>query len=51
VINVRIVKSSGNPALDGAVERAIIKSSPLPLPDDRSLFQRELNLKYWPFDE
>jgi colicin import membrane protein len=51
VLDVKIIKSSGNKALDEAVERAIRKSSPLPLPDDRSLFQRELNLKYWPRDE
>jgi colicin import membrane protein len=51
VLNVRLVKSSGNRALDDAVERAIHKSTPLPLPDDRSLFERELNLKYRPFEE
>jgi colicin import membrane protein len=51
IINVRISKSSGNSALDDAIERAIRKSSPLPLPDDPGLFQREFNLKYKPFDE
>ncbi len=50
VIGVKISKSSGNRALDEAIERAIKKSDPLPLPDDPSLFQRELTLKYWPFD-
>jgi colicin import membrane protein len=35
VLNVKLVQSSGNPALDDAVERAINKSSPLPLPTDK----------------
>lgn len=46
VLNVRLLKSSGNPAYDTAVERAILKSSPLPLPSDRSLFDRELKLTF-----
>ena len=33
---------------DDAVERAINKSSPLPLPDDRGLFRRDLELKFRP---
>ena len=51
VIEVRTTKSSGNRALDEAIERAIRKSDPLPLPDQPSLFKRELKLKYRPFDE
>lgn len=35
VVSVRMTQSSGNPAYDEAVERAIYKSSPLPLPSDR----------------
>jgi colicin import membrane protein len=46
VLNVKLLKSSGNPAYDTAVERAILKSSPLPLPSDRSLFDRELKLTF-----
>jgi colicin import membrane protein len=49
--DVRISQSSGNQALDEAVVRAIRKSSPLPLPDDRSLFERDLNIPYQPFEE
>ena len=42
VINVTIVKSSGNVAFDNSVIAAVRKSSPLPLPKDPSLFAREL---------
>jgi colicin import membrane protein len=51
VLSARIVKSSGNPAYDMAVERAILKSSPLPLPASRELFSRELNLTFRPQDK
>lgn len=51
VLSVRIERSSGNPALDAAIERAIIRSSPLPKPDDPSLFRRTLEIKYRPFEE
>jgi len=50
VLNVRKTKSSGHPGYDDAVERAIKKSDPLPQPDDRSLFQRQLTLKFRPQD-
>ena len=51
VLSARIVKSSGNPAYDTAVERAILKSSPLPLPASRELFERELRLTFRPFEK
>ena len=51
VLAVRLKRSSGNSALDTAIERAILKSSPLPRPDDPSLFQRTLEIKYRPFEE
>jgi len=51
VLNVRRRKSSGNPGYDDAVERAILKSSPLPKPDDPSMFQRQLELKFRPQDK
>ena len=50
VLTVRKRKSSGHPGYDDAVERAIMKSSPLPLPDDRSVFRRDLELKFHPKD-
>lgn len=48
VLNVKLVKSSGNHALDDAVERAIRKASPLPKPDNPADFQRDLKLHYHP---
>lgn len=51
VIDVRMKKSSGNANLDAAIERAILKSSPLPKPDQPELFQRVLEIKYRPFEE
>jgi colicin import membrane protein len=47
---LKLKKSSGNPALDAAVERAIIKASPLPKPDSGS-FPNPLEIKYKPFEE
>jgi colicin import membrane protein len=51
VLSTRLVKSSGNAAYDAAVERAILKSSPLPLPEQRELFSRELKLTFRPQDK
>lgn len=51
IIDIKLSKSSGNKALDDAIERAIKKSDPLPLPDQPSLFERVLELKYKPFNE
>jgi colicin import membrane protein len=50
VLPPRLVKSSGNAAYDSAVERAILKSEPLPMPDDAGLFKqfRELKLGFQP---
>lgn len=51
VLSVKLKRSSGNPSLDAAIERAILKSSPLPPPDDPALFERDLIVKYRPFEE
>jgi colicin import membrane protein len=50
IISVRLAKSSGNPGYDQAVERAILKASPLPLPASREDFSRELKLTFRPRD-
>lgn len=51
VLSVKLKKSSGNAALDAAIERAILKSSPLPKPKQPELFQRVLELHYRPVEE
>jgi len=48
VLSARLKKLSGNKAYDDAVERAILKSSPLPRPDRPDQFRRELQLKFRP---
>jgi colicin import membrane protein len=50
IIDAVLRKSSGVRAYDDAVQRAIIKSSPLPRPDRPDLFQRSLTLKFRPLD-
>jgi len=49
--SIRMTKSSGNKAWDMAVERAILAASPLPKPDQPSVFQRELELRVRPKDQ
>ena len=51
ILSVTKRKSSGHAAYDEAVERAIHKSSPLPLPDQPLLFQRNLELRFRPQDQ
>lgn len=50
VLTAHLRKSSGHRAYDDAVERAILKSSPLPRPDRPEQFQRNLNLKFRPYE-
>jgi len=50
IIDVQLVKSSGVRAYDDAVQRAILKSTPLPRPDRPELFARSLTLKFRPLD-
>jgi colicin import membrane protein len=50
VLTVRKRKSSGNLAYDEAVERAILKASPLPKPEQPSVFERQLELRFRPQD-
>jgi colicin import membrane protein len=50
VLNVKLIKFSGDATYDNAVERAIIKSQPFPLPPDVAMFKnfRELKLGFEP---
>ena len=50
VLSVKLRKSSGNRNYDDAVERAILRASPLPRPDRPEQFQRRLELKFRPND-
>jgi colicin import membrane protein len=50
VLAVKLTKPSGSRAYDEAVERAILKSSPLPLPEKRETFESRLTLKFRPND-
>ena len=50
VLSVKLRKSSGHAGYDEAVERAVLKASPLPRPDRPELFQRALELKFRPLD-
>jgi colicin import membrane protein len=50
IMDVQLRKSSGVRAYDEAMERAIIKSSPLPRPDTPELFRRNLTLKFRPLE-
>jgi len=50
IIDATLRKSSGVRAYDEAVQRAIIKSSPLPRPETPDLWQRSLTLRFRPFD-
>ena len=47
----KLRRSTGNPALDDAILRAIVKSSPLPKPDDPSVFVRNLDLVFRPLEQ
>lgn len=53
VLPPRLVTPSGNAAYDDAVERAIIKAQPLPLPPDARLFNkyREMELGFRPKEQ
>lgn len=46
VIDARIVRSSGNPALDRSVETAVFKASPLPVPPDPEVMEQFRTIKF-----
>jgi len=51
VLSVKLRKSSGHKGYDEAVERAILKSSPLPKPEQADVFERELKFSFRPVDK
>lgn len=51
VLSIKQRRSSGHAAYDDAVYRAILKSSPLPRPDNPGLFERQLELRFRPLDK
>jgi colicin import membrane protein len=51
IVTVRLKRSSGHAALDAAIERAILKSNPLPKPEPADLFSRSLELRFRPLDD
>ncbi len=51
VVSAVVVRSSGNPAFDRSAEVAVQKATPLPLPEDKKLFEenfREFEFKFRP---
>lgn len=50
VISATVARPSGNPAFDRSVENALYKASPLPLPEDKGLYEhfREFELRFRP---
>ena len=51
IVTVRLKRSSGHAVLDAAIERAILKSNPLPRPEPADLFSRSLELRFRPLDD
>jgi colicin import membrane protein len=51
IVTVRLRRSSGHAALDAAIERAILKSNPLPKPEPADLFSRSLELRFRPLED
>lgn len=50
VVQARVVRSSGDAVFDRSVENAVFKSTPLPLPQDKDLFEyfREIEFLFSP---
>ena len=48
IVEAEIRESSGNIAFDRSVEEAVLRSSPLPVPKDPSLFDRSIVITFEP---
>ncbi|HMM54847.1 MAG TPA: energy transducer TonB [Candidatus Desulfobacillus sp.] len=51
ILSAKLKRSSGHAAYDNAIERAILKSSPLPKPEQGELFSRNLELRFRPLED
>lgn len=49
VIDVKVIRSSGNLALDRSAKHALVKASPLPVPKDIRLFEKYFRTLTMPF--
>ena len=50
VISARVTSCNGDDAVVRSIEAAVLRASPLPLPSDRSLFERNLIIDFVPED-
>lgn len=48
IINVKVMGCDGDLSFEGSVERAVRRASPLPLPSEQELFQREIEFVFRP---
>jgi colicin import membrane protein len=48
VISARVVNCNGDAAVERSIEAAVYKASPLPLPDNRLLFDPNLRFRFIP---
>ena len=48
VVNVEVDRCNGDEAVRRAVEAAVFKASPLPIPDNPSVFERDLRIRFKP---
>lgn len=46
VISAAVIDTCGSSAMDGSIIDAVYRASPLPMPNDPSLFDRELNFRF-----
>lgn len=50
VVSARVVRCNGDDAVVRSIEAAVLRASPLPLPRNRALFERTLNIHFQPDD-
>lgn len=46
IISAQVVDTCGSPAVDGSIIDAVYQASPLPIPSDPNLFERELQFPF-----